>query len=89
MQLKKDWLVVADLENNVVRELLSGPDESVLTREDLSCAHERLFEKHRELTAKFPLHRYELILARAEDLQSLKTAFPEFKGWDQAPCEPV
>lgn len=86
---RKNFLIVADLHSRSIKEILEGPEEKKLSEKRLREIDERLLEEHRRLLSIYKIEDYDIILARAEDFQSLKVAFPDFRGWDQTKPKPL
>lgn len=79
---RRNFLVVADIHRRLVKEIMIGPNEKKLNVEAIRQVDETIFCMRRQLLDRYPIKDFDVIVARAEGLESLKTAYPEFTGWD-------
>ena len=83
---RRSFLLVAELKNRRIAKIIEGPDEKSLRGSGaLEVTDSAVLRELAQLHRRFPLPDYDVIVARAENLQGLKNAFPEFSGWDVRP----
>lgn len=86
---KRNFVIVAELRSRRVQAIVEGPDEKKVTGDRLDAVDNATLGKVKELEAQFPAEAYDVVIARAQGLNDLREAFPEFSGWEQVRPEPL
>jgi hypothetical protein len=85
---KRNFVIVAELHSRRVQAIIEGPDEKTVSNR-LDAVDTALLKKANELATRFPATAYDVVITRAQGLDDLRDAFPEFSGWEQVRSEPL
>ena len=85
---KRNFVVVAELSSRRVQAIVEGPDEKTV-RDRLDTVDTAILGKANELATRFPATAYDVVITRAQSIDDLRDAFPEFSGWEQVRPEPL
>lgn len=85
---KRNFVIVAGLHSRRVEAIVEGPDEKTVSR-GYEAVDTAILGKVNELAAQFPATAYDVVITRAQSLDDLRDAFPEFSGWEQVRPEPL
>lgn len=80
-RLKKNFILVAGIEDRLVKKIIEGPREELLSKKQLDELDRKMMQEIKELGNLFPMNMFDTVLAHVSTIEHLKREYPEFLGW--------